>query len=199
MVHRPNPEVRKRLTRLKSKFAGLLIDTHRYLREMSVSIEELKIFVSFLTASEENRSTLYFNHHIPRISSANSIDEIFALLSENHYWTHLNYHILEAVVDRFGNDHLRKLVDTYTQEVDEFQSTTTLSDYCSSLEVTDTRPIKPDFAPVKAHFDLDWSEYGMSQMKGVHSQMCQHFKLPSHSLMFQTAEPGSVCITWQVN
>ena len=191
--------MKKRLTKLKAKFAGLLIDTHKYLRDVPVSMQDLKIFVSFLTASDDNRSSLFFNNHIPRISSASSIDEIFSLLSENHYWTHLDYHILEAVVDRFGNKHLRKLVDSYTQEVDEFQNNTKLSDYCSSLEIKDTAPMKPDFTPVKARFDSDWQTYGMSQMQNVQSQMCQHFKLSSHSMMFQSAEPGSVCVTWLVS
>ena len=102
-------------------------------------------------------------------------------------------------MDRFGNDYLRKLVDTYTQEVDDFQNNTKLSDYCSSLEISDTQPMKPDFTPVKARFDSDWDSYRMSQLQNVQSQMCQHFNLSSHSLMFQTAEPGSVCVTWLVS
>ena len=198
VVHRPNPEVQQRLSKLKSKFAGLLIDIHRYLQEASVSIQDFRIFVSFLTASEQNHSTLYFNNHLPRISSASSIDEIFAILSENHYWSHLNYHILEAVVDRFGNKYVQQLLDIYTREVNEFQSNTMLSDYCSSLSISDRQPVKPDFTPVKAKLDREWNGYGMSEMHHVHSHLCQQFQLPAHSLMFQTAEPGSVCIVWQV-
>lgn len=190
--------MKRKLTKLKSKFASLLIDIHRFLQDVPVSIQEFRIFVSFLTASEENHSSLYFNNHLPRISKAASIDEIFALLSENHYWTHLNYHILEAVVDKFGNDDLQKKIDDYTSEVDAFESTTGVSDYCSSVSLSDKQPLKPDFTPVKAKMNYDWSSCTMSQIKSIQSQMCHQFQLPPHSLMFQTAEPGSVVITWQV-
>lgn len=194
MIHRPNPDVNQKITKLKLKFADLLLETHKFLYESKVSIQEFRIFVSFLSASNENRSSLYFRDHLTSISSAATLDQIFAILNENQYWNHFNYYLLEAVVDKYGNDRIRKLLLHYSEEVSDFQSSVSLSDYCTTMPFADRVPSKPDFTNMVTKQQQSWTGYSLTNVRNLHSSLCGEFGLPKHALMFQMADKGSVII-----
>ena len=196
VIHRPNPDVNKRITKLKIKFADLLLETHKFLYESNVSIQEFRIFVSFLSASNDNRSSLYFRDHLPSISSASTLDQIFAILNENQYWNHFNYHLLEAVVEKYGNEKIRKLLSHYAEEVSDFQSSVSLSDYCVTLPFADRVPSKPDFTRIITRQEESWTDYSLKKVHDMHSSLCGEFDLPKHALMFQMADKGSVMIRY---
>ena len=198
MIHRPNPDVNQKITKLKLKFADLLLETHKFLYESNVSIQEFRIFVSFLSASNDNRSSLYFRDHLPSISSASTLDQIFAILNENQYWNHFNYHLLEAVVEKYGNDKIRKLLSHYAEEVSDFQSSISLSDYCVTLPFADRVPSKPDFTKLITRQEESWTDYSLKKVKDMHSSLCGEFGLPKHALMFQMADKGSVIIRYSI-
>ena len=79
-------------------FADLLLETHRFLVTSKVSVEEFRIFVSFMSASKVNSSSLFFRDRLPSLTLATTIDQIFTIINENQYWNHFNYQLLEAIV-----------------------------------------------------------------------------------------------------
>ena len=183
---------------LKFKFADLLLETHRYLQFSKVSIEEFRIYVSFMSSSSRNSSSLFFHDHLPSLSTASTIDQIFAILNENQYWNHFNYHLLEAVVRKFGDEKIQKQLEVYIDDLTAFESSVSLSQYTVSLPSVDKAPSRPDFTPVKTTIEQDWNAFSLLETRGLQKKMCTEFEINEHSLIFQSAEEGSVIITWLV-
>ena len=193
-----NPSVSRKIDNLKLLFADLLIDTHRYFVTSGVRIEDFRIFVSFMSASRTNSSSLFFRDHLPSLSSASTIDQLFTIINENQYWNHFNYQLLEAVIRKFGDKSIRAKLEDYIDNVVTFENTVSLSEY--SVNVSKDVPDKPDFTPVKTTLlsDKEWSTYSLAETRYLQMKLCDRLNIQEHALCYQDAEEGSVVIRWLI-
>ena len=193
-------DVVRKIDNLKYMFADLLLETHSYLVTSGVSVEKFRIFVSFMSASRNNSSSLFFRDHLPSLSSVSTIDQIITIINENRYWNHFNYQLLEAVIRKFGNKSMQTQLEEYIDSVVTFENTVSLSEYTQSLPKDLSIPNKHDFTPVKTTLtsENNWDSFTMAETRALQTKMCGELNLRGHSLLFQTAEEGSVVITWLV-
>ncbi len=195
-----NPLVSKKIENLKFMFADLLIDTHRYFVTSGVRLEDFRIFVSFMSASKTNSSSLFFRNHIPSLSSASTIDQLIAIINENQYWNHFNYQLLEAVIRKFGDGKIQTRLQNYIDCVTTFENSVSLSDYAVNVPKQLLMADKPDFTTVKTtlHSDKDWSTYSLAETRNLQMKLCDKLNIREHALCYQDAEEGSIIIKWLI-
>lgn len=177
------------------------MEAHRYIVSSGVHLEEFRIFLSFMSASSSNSSSLFFRDHLPSLSTASSIDQMFAIVNENRYWNHFNYHLLEAVVRKFCNKTIQKKLEDYTEQVISFENTVTLSEYSLNVPQSLSIPDRPDFTQFKTTLTpeyKDWNKYKLLEARTLQMKMCDKLNMPQHALLFQTAEVGSIVMVWSV-
>ena len=91
-------------------------------------------------------------------------------------------------------------MEHYKDDVMAFENSVSLSEYSANVSQKETISSKPDFTPVRTTLkaEKNWDTYSLSEARALQKKMCGELDIQSHSLLFQSAEEGSVVITWLV-
>ena len=87
------------------KFSSLVTKTLLSLKRQGISYRDLAICVVHLKG--------FVHDHEEEIEQAGCIENIFFILRKRHCWSFLNYNILEQIINEFGSDDVKKLLDWY--------------------------------------------------------------------------------------
>ena len=89
--------------------------------------------------------------------NAKSVDEVFMILDD--YWDYTNYELLQYLVEKFGESGLKKEMNKYVAELEEFEKKTTIqaNDSAALNSTHRKRPMNDDyqFSIVDIHLPKD--------------------------------------------
>ena len=110
------------ISKIKRKFATLLKNTCKKLKEKSVDPKELHTFL-----------TSYFSP-AECIPNSSDLNEVFDVLNLNKLWDYWNYCPLEEIINGFAADdqEIISWVETYKQDLKSYKVTTTLITLCNT-------------------------------------------------------------------
>lgn len=131
-----------------------------------------------------------------RIKKAKSLDALFILLSG--YWDFQNYHLLEFLIKRFGDEPLRESLKKYQRDLNEFQTTTKLAEYMRTLPFGDSKGMQLESDKMIVKLPLSWSTSKLDVVEEFHKKFCASFSIPLHVMRFKGAEKGCISLTWLV-
>lgn len=102
------------VTHTKAEFSG---KPAKFLGELRRTLLTLHVSTRF-------KHLHYLKSERERIMKANSVDEIFMILED--YWDYTNYELLQYLVQKFGESGLKKEMNEYVKELEEFEKKTTI-------------------------------------------------------------------------
>ena len=103
-----------RIARQVKEFDHLVNSIEDSFIENRVSLIDIKKSIKNIPISLKRDLGSYFRKEIPEILKAETLESIFVFLS--YYWDYLNTGLLEFLVDKFGSDNDKKLLDVYSKK-----------------------------------------------------------------------------------
>lgn len=112
---------------MEGKFEELVETIEDSFLECSVSVVKIKRLIKHIPMSLKLQLGEYFREHTSPIIKANSVEEIFNLLS--FFWDYLNPGLLVFIVGRLGSPNDIDLVRTYSKELELFRKNVKVGDF----------------------------------------------------------------------
>ena len=110
-------------SQLQDQFVGVLTNAKIEFRSKPVGfVEKLRITLTTLPVSRRFEHLHFLRDHSDQIMKANSVDEIFKIL--DRYWDYTDYALLEHLVERFGEEALKKEMSEYVAALEQFEKGT---------------------------------------------------------------------------
>ena len=163
---------------IKSYFSKLLFDVRKSLQSQTVDVAELLELMN------------YFFGHSEYFRNVTTIQETFAVVTENGLWSYYHYSPLERLTKRLlpKDTEIKKLMTEYKSQLTGFQLTTKLIDYIKeknlpSDDVTDqpTKFTAEHYKKIKVVIQLDRkvSELSLIYVEELWSAFAEEFNIPS--------------------
>ena len=131
----------------------------------------------------------------PQISNATSTDDIVREL--NPYWNYLNYNLLQNIVDQYGDETTKSIMEHYVDDVDTFRRMTPLQVYWN-IQPRNHMDVPSNLVQLVSKLSTCWSESTLEEIETFRKEFSQEYSLPRFVLMLSGIERDPVVINWLV-
>ena len=182
-----------RVNKLEAKFEELVTKSQKTVNDTHVTVREVCSKVTLLPLSLKESHSNFIKENIPVFTSAKSIDELFYHF--NLYWDYLNYTLLQHIVEMYGDEETKGMMQEYVADVTAFRKETLLYVFwkvCPPKYMGTPSGLKAllsthkQFAP---HSTLE-------EVEKFRCEFAENYSLPKFVLILRQIEKGSVIITW---
>ena len=185
--------------KIEAKFAVLLTNICKKLREKPMDFTELQMFfTSFFSLGE-------------CIAKSSNIHETFDMLTRHKLWDYWNYYPLERLVQAFAADdeEIQSWVEAYKQDLRSYKLTTKLIDHIAadssygspSEEEQLERPARYDrryYSKLSIKLKMKFSDHTLHYIEDLWKEFAELYDLPPHTALLDSISKGCVLIIWLV-
>ena len=170
---------------------ALVEKTQEEVMKQKPDLEIFRMKITLLPNYMLEEHQQYLKDHLLQLYNAESIPEIFVIL--NLCWNYLHYSLLQRIIEIYGTDDTKGVMECYIKDVKSFQQETTLAMFWEA-HPKQTRPKLLGGEIVEtlsSHAELTSS----SSLKSVDElrQVFGHgFSLPDFAIALKEMLPGSV-------
>ena len=170
--------------KMEAKFAMLLTNTCRRLKEKQINIEDLQIFLISCFSPGEC---------IPRSSN---INEIFGAITRHKLWDYWNYYPLEVIVQEFApNDpEITSWIETYRQDLESYKIVTKLIHHIES-PLDEEQPAKYDkryYQSLSFKLKTEFTDHSLKYVDDLWNKFSNLHGLPPRVALFDSIHKGCV-------
>ena len=183
-----DPNLEKTIKRKETKFRKLVRRVYRYVFETVEDLDEFKVVVTMPT----RQNVIFDRNDLQAIQQATTIVDIFITL--NQYWNFVNYDLLEAMVEEFGDDKLQGEMKVYSREMDAFKERTGLNHF---IGVRLCNP-RPDSVPIEVHSGGDCSRKTLAYTRQCCICLTRGCGVPGCAFRIHKVGTGSIVLTFLV-
>ena len=115
------PKVRNAIKTLAKSLNRLRIDTYHHVVAIEISVNEFRVVIC-------NPERLWEEEDRKRILLADTIEFIFAVISDKKYLNWQNYELLEEIIEAYGDSKLKGKFETYCKDMERFENESPLQD-----------------------------------------------------------------------
>ena len=181
--------IEKEIQDLEDQFFTVVCKAASDLEKVDLSI--VKLCIANLPVSLKHQHIKYLEEHLPAIESAESVSEIFSILSQ--YWDFLNCGLLEEIVRKFGGSETRRLMHEYLEKLKEFRKKTTLIDFIDKWAGS----CPPQFSEFDTELDQEeWNARTLEDLERLRIQQANGVFVVKHTLRCIKVKRGCVSVTW---
>ena len=185
----------------EKEFSTLLCDVRKYLQVncSEDNIQDMKVYLTSLSVSiSEDTSPSVFTSHQAAIIVYNTLPQIFQWLTINGYWSFLNFYLLESLVDRYGDDGLKKRVAKFKEDMEMFKKDMKLADFLPAWSGRCPHVPASGFEPIILRVNKDWGDCTLAHVAEMEGFLESRFLINRFILRFANGHYGSVVIMWLV-
>ena len=182
---------RKNKQKIHGKFAKLLMNVCRKLREKPIDMDDLELFLK----------GLFPEGCIPKCSN---ISEIFKAISDNKLWDYWNYGPLEELLKGVAasDQEIASWITTYKQDLKSYKETTKLIDFAHSVSIiVDERPARYDqqyYKRLSFKLKMKFTDHSLSYIDDLWNECADLYGLPSYMALLDSLHKGCVSIVWLI-
>ena len=196
-------EMRVRLLRqekdtLVCKYDDLVanaVETFSEQQEISPNFfRKLRASVAVLPTSLKYQHQYFLKQHSSEIAKTTTVEEIFGIL--NRYCNFLNCSLLAHIVNKFGDEGLKKEVRAYTTALKEFRSRTKITDF--SKTCAEKSEIPPEFVTLKMRMGGKWEHCTLEDIEEQRKSLAQKSSVADYAIYFMEGVPGSLYLVWGI-
>ena len=187
--------MKQEASKLRKGFVSVLTHTEICFskKESEPFLLELRITLKNLPLSDEFEHLKYLEDKYNEIESASSVSEIFKLL--RRYWNYTDFALLHHLINEFGDDSTKQMMERYISSLETFEKQTTIKDYEDATG--EKKEVPRGF--VEAAFEVqgtkDPSEYTLYEVRQIVQSIAQQSSLEPYVPMLKKARIGSLVIT----
>ena len=154
-----------------------------------------RISIAVLPTSLKYQHRYFLEHHSSQIAKATTVEEIFSIL--NRYCNFMNCSLLTHIINKFGDEELKKQQSSYTEALQEFRSQTKFSDFFKAY--TENPNIPSESVALTTKMGSEWEHRTLQDAEEYRKCMAQCSFLADSALFFQGGGPGSIYLMWSVS
>ena len=177
------------ITQLVSMYDDLVRNTVEYFITMEEDsphfCRRLRITLAVLPTSLKYQHTYFLEYYSSQIAKATSVEELFRIL--NTYCNFMNCSLLVHILQKFGNEELRKQVTTYTDNLQAFRSRTKLADF---LNASSCVKVPPEFIALNTKVSSEWKDWTLEDAEQYRKSMLVSSSLADYTLYLVRGCPG---------
>ncbi len=185
---------RKNSIVIKDEFADLFIETKNILKQSSVTIIDFKLRLRMLGRD---------------VPDFDDFDKIFAHYVNNEEWSHMNSDVLCQLIERFGDEKLKKLRKEFEEKKAGYLAATKISDYItknknkvsnqSNFPRGRRRSSKGyrDELKMKLKLEVNISTLTLKYITDLWKKLA-YLNLPDINLILDSIVGGSIWVTWSI-
>ena len=162
-------------------------DSPRFFRKLRAS-------VAVLPTSLKYQHHYFLKQHSSEIAKTTTVEEIFFIL--NSYWNFLNCSLLVHIINKFGDEDLKKELSAYTTALKEFRSRTKVTDF--SKMCAESSEIPPEFVALRTRMGPNWEHCTLEDIEEHQQSLAENSSLADYALYFMAGFPGSIYLLWSV-
>ena len=107
----------RNIAMIKTKFSTVLTTSCTSLLTRKIGVLKVLRFLTIMYSSPDSRDG--FDTVITVLESATNLDEIFYILSKYRLWDHINYFLLQSIIEKFADDdiELKSMMKQYQKDL----------------------------------------------------------------------------------
>ena len=194
-------EVASKALQLQDQFVGVLTNAKIEFRSKPVGfVEKLRVTLTTLPVSRRFEHLHFLRDHSDQIMKANSVDEIFKIL--DRYWDYTDYALLQHLVERFGEEALKKEMSEYVAALEQFEKRTTIQESNTASSSSRYPKRKHDesylynFSTVDLQLHRDPAVYTLYEARQLEESVAKRACLEPYAVRLKRVRPSSVTITF---
>ena len=191
--------VRQEKDVLVSMYDKLVVNTaEKFCENQETSpnfLRKLRTSVAVLPTSLKYQHYYFLEQYSSRIAKTTTVEEIFSIL--NSYCNFLNCSLLAHIIDRFGDEDLKKELSIYATALKVFRVHTKIVDFGKTCTVSSEVP--PGFATLKMRMGANWEHCTLEDIEEHRRSLAQNSSVADYALYFMGEVPGSIYLLWSVS
>ena len=184
-------DIEREIQELEDQFLKVVREAAKNLR--TVELLEVKLCLTQLRVSVRYRHIRFLERNRSAITSATSVDDIFAILGL--YWSYFNCGLLTEVVCKLGSNQTKQLMQRYMEELKKFRLKTKLGDFVGKS----TPQAIPNFVELVTKMGEDWRDRTLEDLEEFRQELAKSMQLEDYAVHFTSAEAGCIAVTWALH
>ena len=183
------------MIQLKQRFKELKKATQQCLEKRDISVERITNTLKLLSADNDDNEHKYFaDSHISVFEQAHNHSALIGQLDFN--MDYLSYRLLDYLVEEFGLEEVKVLMEAYKLDIQEFRAKTPVTLFCQSQQAERVK-ISPEFQEVVAEFKQQ-RDMKLNVVEQFQKKYTAHYHLKDLALIFAGIHLGAsvITVTW---
>ena len=182
---------------MEERFADLLVAASDELETLETRVDQVRLYLTSLKASTQADEPLFDQYTLSDLNES-SLNRILTHLSRTGAVSFLNFHLLQLVVKKFGNQNLKHQVERYGEEVAEFMRETKFTDFYRIWSGQAAHGSVPNCQLLVVKLDKKWPGATLSMIADMEKFLAGEFQLNAFIFRFAQANPGCVSRVWLI-
>ena len=208
----------RNIAMIKTKFSALMTTSCRSLQTRKIDVFNVVRFLTIMYSSPDSRDD--FDTDITVWESAKNLDEIFYILSKRKLWDHINYFLLQSIIERFADDdiELKSMMKQYQKDLtghilalkipayliatDAYKhsknSTTNSKDDINLTFSFSSEEMQELFKKLEVKVDAKITDHSFSYIIDLWQSLSEQFVLLQPAMILHEIAEGCIGITWLI-
>ena len=178
---------------LMKKFRSVVIKANICLTEKEISpryLKHFKIDLTKLPMLAKYKKLKFLQKKKRKIMRAKSIQDVFDILDP--YWNYVDYSLLEYIVKKYCDSHVKKQMQKYKRKLHEFERETSVQDFTSALP--DNRAVPKRYCTLQATLNLDATKCTLYCVRKIKESLTERASLEPYVALMQGIHTRSVLV-----
>ena len=168
---------------MEEKFADLVVAASDELETLETQVDRVKLYLMNLKVSTQADEPLFDQYSLSLLNES-SLNQIFTILSRTGVIHFLNFRLLQLVVKKFGNQHLKDQVEKYGEEVSKFMKETKFTDFYRIWSGQAAHGSVPNYQLLVVKLDRKWPEATLSTIADRRATLLENSNSMRSSFVF---------------
>jgi len=184
------------------KWGALVAHTDKVLQDKldnkKTTSSGFQLFLGNLYSCEEKMNGNDFLKELLKPSA--SISEMLKMLTVEGEWDFINYYLLESIIEEYGDDRTKEMMEQYKQDLTGYLLVTTIKDHLDAVDLEHpTIPQEELFLSLTTKSKgVNISSQSLKYVKDLWESLRIQFSLPKHILVLYKIAKGCLEISWCV-
>ena len=183
-------ELVEKITNLKKKFRYIVVKANVHLSG-KMSQEDFNCFKVDLTTLPMGITQTLLQNETKNIKEAKSVGRVFEIIDP--YWNHVDYELLEHIVDQYCDEGIKRLMESYKSKLHEFEKATPVKQFTSAA--AEYYPLPPDYSTLTVTLRMDAEAFSLYHVRELKNSMAAKANLQAYIMLLHSLHASSVVLT----
>ena len=163
-----------------------------------ITSSRFRLFLGNLYSCEGKMNGNQFLRKLLKPSA--SISEMLETLTVEGAWDFINYYLLESIIEEYGDDRAKEMMEQYKQDLTGYLLVTTIKDHLDAVDLEHpTIPQEELFSSLTTKVKgVNISSQSLEYVNNLWESLRKQFSLPKHILVLYKIAKGCLEISWCV-
>ena len=184
------------------KWGALVVHTDEVLQDKldskEITSNRFRLFLGNLYSCQGKMNGNQFLRKLLKPSA--SISEMLETLTVEGVWDFMNYYLLESIIEEYGDDRTKAMMERYKQDLTGYMLVTKIKDHLDAVDLEhSTIPHEELFSLLTTKTDgVNITNQSLKYVKDLWESLRKQFSLPKHILVLYKISDGCLEITWRI-